>query len=312
MKPVPRPLLFISLLLAALLLFQACSGSSGESARATTSQEVPRTPPTAEDAGDQTAPARLHREFTLSAQELEAVAALAEPQAAAAILAAPERFLELASQMLSGPPELLWLVDKANPLPEGYEPEDLVSLEEYADRLSLNREGLSLRRLIMEDLLAMVDAAGEEGIELLISSSYRSYEYQAWLFEYWVGELGLEEAERSSARPGTSEHQLGTTIDFGTITAAFADTAAGRWLQRRSGEFGFSLSYPDGYEEITGYKYEPWHFRYIGVSATAMQEAYFGGIQQRMLEFWSLAREPLEAAYEPQPPADATTPDSEN
>jgi D-alanyl-D-alanine carboxypeptidase len=240
---------------------------------------------------------RIHPDFTLSRQELEAILAELPPSLQERILREPRAFLSLVSGVLGEPPELLRLVDKAHPLPATYAPEDLVDLEEYQEELTLTREGLTLRRLILQDLFAMVDAARGEGIELPISSTYRSYDYQAWLFDYWVEELGEEEAQRSSARPGTSQHQLGTTIDFGSITDAFAETEAGLWLADNSWRFGFSLSYPEGYEELTGYKYESWHFRYIGRAAAEMERTFFGGIQQRMLEFWQDQRDELAAAW---------------
>lgn len=243
-------------------------------------------------------PTPLHPSFSLERDSLLRLIDELPPTTQERIVDNPYAFLDLSAQLLQAPPELLRLVDKEHPLPEDYAPEDLVDLEIYADTLRLNREELSLRRILMDDLLAMVAAAREEGIELPISSTYRSYDYQAWLFDYWVEELGLEEAERSSARPGTSQHQLGTTVDFGSITNAFAETEAGRWLAENAHRFGFSLSYPDGYEELTGYKYESWHFRYIGRPAAEMERTFFGGIQQRMLLFWKDARAHLEAAYE--------------
>ena len=112
----------------------------------------------------------------------------------ATILADPEGFLSLARELLQEPEELLWLVDKSHRLPAEYAPTDLVPLEEYRETLTLNKEGLSLRRVIMDDLLAMVAAAEAEGITLPISSTYRSYEYQEGLFAYWVDRLGEEEA----------------------------------------------------------------------------------------------------------------------
>ncbi|MFW6215118.1 MAG: M15 family metallopeptidase [Alkalispirochaetaceae bacterium] len=281
-------LCLIALPLSVLLL--SCAPSDGGSP-GTDSSPPRQTVPAAEQRES------LHPRFDLSREQLAQIAGLAPSSSGEAILAEPQRFLDLAAQMLRSEPELLLLVDKSTPLEPDYEPDDLVALEEYGEALLLRREGLSLRRLIMDDLLAMVEAAEAEGIELLISSTYRSYEYQEWLFDYWVEELGLEEAQRSSARPGTSEHQLGTTVDFGTITAAFARTEAGRWLAEHAGEYGFSLSYPDGYEEVTGYKYEPWHFRYIGRSAVEMHQRYFDGVQQRMLEFWQQAKAPLAEAY---------------
>ncbi|MFP4425887.1 MAG: M15 family metallopeptidase [Spirochaetaceae bacterium] len=240
---------------------------------------------------------RIHPEFSLTLPALELLLEDLPPAQRERILDEPRQFLELTAELLETPEELLWLVDKEHPLPAEYEPRDLVELDTLEERLTLTREGLSLRRLVLEDLLAMVGAAGEEGVELPISSTYRSYDYQEWLFDYWVEELGLEEAERSSARPGTSQHQLGTTIDFGSISDAFAETDAGVWLAENGRRFGFSLSYPKGYEELTGYKWESWHFRYLGRAATEMERRFFGGIQQRMLEFWSARRDELAEAW---------------
>jgi zinc D-Ala-D-Ala carboxypeptidase len=230
---------------------------------------------------------RPHPRFDLTLGDLHgAIAGLASDQQSR-ILATPQRFLDLVAQALEEPEELLWLVDREHPLPADYIPPDLVSLTElYGDHLTLNRPDLSLRALVMPDLLAMAEAARREGVDLDLSSTYRSYRYQEWLFQYWVDEVGLERAERSSARPGTSQHQLGTAIDFGSITGPFAEHPAGRWLAAHAWRYGFSLSYPNGYEAITGYIFEPWHFRYISRPGTRLERLYFGGIQQFLLEFW--------------------------
>jgi zinc D-Ala-D-Ala carboxypeptidase len=102
--------------------------------------------------------------------------------------------------------------------------------------------------------------------------------------------MGREAAERVSARPGTSQHQLGTVVDFGSISDAFALTPEGRWLRDRASDFGFSLSYPKGYEEETGYVWESWHYRYIGRPAARLTERYFSGLQHRFLEFLDARR----------------------
>ena len=199
---------------------------------------------------------------------------------------APHEILDHAAALLDVDQEFLILVDKRNPLPADYRPTDLVDLNRHRDRLVLNRNDLSLRDAILPALFEMVEAARRDGITLDLSSTFRSYEYQAALFERNVAALGLEAAERESARAGTSQHQLGTTIDFGSITPAFGSTPAGRWLARNARQFGFSLSYPDGYEWLTGYIFESWHYRYITPAGTAMEERFFGGIQQYLLEFW--------------------------
>ncbi len=137
----------------------------------------------------------------------------------------------------------------------------------------------------MPDLLAMVEAARQDGVDLVISSTYRSYQRQESIYNYHVRQYGKKQADRESAQAGKSQHQLGTTIDFGSITDAYADTEAGKWLAKKSSEYGFSLSYPQDMEWLTGYRYECWHFRYIGREGTEICDEFFMGIQQYYLEF---------------------------
>ena len=157
----------------------------------------------------------------------------------------------------------------------------LVKGESY----TISRNDLSLRKPAYESLKLMAEAARKDGITLLASSSYRSYAYQTTVYNRLVKLQGQEITDRESARPGTSQHQLGTVVDFGSIDDSFAKTKACQWLNKHAGEYGWSLSFPDGYEEYTGYRWECWHFRYIGEKACAFQEKWFGGIQQFMLEF---------------------------
>ena len=228
-------------------------------------------------------PPRLHPAFSITMPDLEEVLDAVEPASAAQIRARPQVFLDLMEQMLEAAEPLHRLVDKQHPLEADYVPDDLVAVERYP--IAANRAGHRLARLIMPDLLAMVEAARGAGIELLVSSAYRSYEYQAGLYDRHVEQLGKAAADRVSARPGHSQHQLGTTIDFGSIAAGYGDTPNGRWLAAHAWRFGFSLSYPAGYEELTGYDYEPWHFRYLGRVGTSLERQFFGSLQQRFLEF---------------------------
>ncbi len=179
---------------------------------------------------------------------------------------------------------LLVLVDKQHPLPEGYAPADIVALEQN-DAYLLNRSDLSLRVPVEQALRRMALAAKEDGITLLASSTYRSYDYQVTVYERNVRQMGQTAADRESARPGTSQHQTGTVVDFGSITDEFADTAAGKWLAANAASFGWSLSFPQGYEDVTGYRWECWHYRYIGEEAAAFQKKWFSDVQQFMLEF---------------------------
>ncbi len=238
-----------------------------------------------------------HPDFALTLGELHEMIASTPVEVQHSIRSAPAAFLETVAAVLSQAEDLMILVDKRTLLSSEYAPPDLVSLEQYRSRIVLNRENMQLRALVMPDLLAMIEAAEQDGITLDISSAYRSYQYQEWLFQYWVERLGQEQAERSSARPGSSQHQLGTAIDFGSITGPFAEHPAGRWLAREAHRFGFSLSYPRDLEDITGYIFEPWHFRYIGRPGTAMEQRFFRGIQQFMLEFWHLHSDTLRDRY---------------
>ena len=200
-------------------------------------------------------------------------------------------FALLLLAVLREPAELTILVDNRTPLPATHEPDDLVDLDRHAGRLALSRPGHRLRAVMLPALFEMVDAAAREGVTLLVSSAYRSYDYQERLYGYWVRELGQAEAGRVSARPGTSEHQLGTVIDFGCICDEFAHQPAGIWLREHAHRFGFSLSYPVGAEALTGYRYEPWHYRYLGPAATALKRRFFGDIQQHLLAFLHAARQ---------------------
>lgn len=179
---------------------------------------------------------------------------------------------------------LFFLIDKKHTASSSYAPKDLVSLKKNS-LFDLNKAGMRIRPEAYSALNEMAQAALNEGIRLLVSSAYRSYSYQENLFNYWVSVDGLEEAERESARPGTSQHQLGTAVDFGSISDDFDKTQMGQWIYKNAADYGWSLSFPKGYEDVTGYRWECWHFRYIGKNACRFQQKWFGGIQQFMLEF---------------------------
>jgi len=131
----------------------------------------------------------------------------------------------------------------------------------------------------------MAEAAKRGGVTLLVSSTFRPYEYQKQVYERNVRMSGQVQADRESARPGYSQHQTGLVIDFGSITDDFAKTAAGLWMAKNASKYGWTLSFPDGWEERTGYRWESWHYRYTGKKLSMFIEKYFGGIQQLGLEF---------------------------
>ena len=161
------------------------------------------------------------------------------------------------------------LVDTAHRLPEGYSPPDLAPVSEAG----LPGRG-KVRSLVMDDLRSLVEEARSAGLELVSVSAYRSYSYQVGTFQSWTKRLGYDRAVEVSARPGHSEHQLGTAIDFGTLGAKapwdFADwrkTREGAWLAENAWRFGFVMSYPRFRQHIVCYDYEPWHYRYVGPEA---------------------------------------------
>jgi D-alanyl-D-alanine carboxypeptidase len=200
----------------------------------------------------------------------------------AAAAESPAFILDLLT-CLEGDPYLRMLVDKQYTLPEGYEPDDLVELKNGS--YQIRQKGLMLRRVAAVALEEMAAAAKADGVTLLASSSYRSYDYQVEVYGRNVKEMGQAAADRESARPGHSQHQTGFVVDFGSIDDSFAETPAGRWIAANGSRFGWSISFPDGYEEVTGYRWESWHYRYVGRELAAFIDAYFDGVQQYALQF---------------------------
>jgi len=192
----------------------------------------------------------------------------------------PDTIEGLMERLSSMNPNYLIIVDRTHPLDADFEPENLVDLALYPE-ISRSRDGLYLERAAAEALAELSEAAGREGITLLVSSAYRSYDYQNYVFDSHIRRLGEEEASRQVARAGTSQHQLGTAVDFGDVTNSFADTRASRWMEENGGKFGWSLSYPK--HSSSEYMWESWHWRWIGVDAVRLQDEFFGGSQHRML-----------------------------
>ena len=110
----------------------------------------------------------------------------------------------------------------------------------------------------------LVQAAANDGISIYLSSGFRSYELQSQIYNNYVSNYGKETADTFSARPGYSEHQTGMAIDVNIVDDSFIGTPEAIWIEAHCEEFGFILRYPYGKQEVTGYKYEPWHIRYIG------------------------------------------------
>lgn len=126
-------------------------------------------------------------------------------------------------------------------------------------------------------------AAAQQGLNIYLSSGFRSYDYQAQIYNNYCNRDGQAAADTYSARPGYSEHQTGLAIDVNQIDDSFIGTPEAIWLENHCHEFGFILRYPQGKQDITGYQYESWHIRYVGTDlATQIHasgltlEEYFG------------------------------------
>ena len=152
----------------------------------------------------------------------------------------------------------LILCNKYHTLKSDYVP-DLVSLDGYG--------GGKMEREAASAFKEMSNAAKKENISIYNVSGYRSYNNQKDLYNGYVSRNGQAKADTFSAKPGTSEHQTGLATDINSVSDSFANTKEYKWLINNSYKFGFILRYPKGKEFITGYKYEPWHYRYVGVDA---------------------------------------------
>ena len=185
--------------------------------------------------------------------------------------------------------EYLLLVNKSNFLGEDYEPEDLTNVMGATDG-----ESQRLRYDAERALYAMMLDMEQAGVEdVYVTSSYRSYAYQYRLYweiyvDKYIGqgyspEEAMAKASTYSARPGESEHQTGLCLDFttdslnGSLTEKFENTEAFKWLSENAYKYGFILRYPKEAEKeaITGYDYEPWHYRFVGRQAAT--EMYYSG-----------------------------------
>lgn len=183
-------------------------------------------------------------------------------------------------------PKVSMLVNKTYYLSDTYQPSDLTELSVHA--------GASGTRLAKEaaDAMEKWAAAGKEmGVAFYATSAFRSYESQQSLYDVYVFNHGQQQADRESARPGFSEHQTGLTVDVaatGEESEEFGDTAAFMWAGANCMDYGWILRYPENKEDITGYEYESWHFRYVGVDLA--RAVYKSGMTYD--EFWNLYLKP--------------------
>lgn len=182
------------------------------------------------------------------------------------------------------PASLTALVNKYHPLPADYVPE----LELLPPGYTAS-QGARLRPEACAAFLQMADAAAEEGLRLYSASPYRSYAAQERVYQRYAAQQGAEAADTYSARAGFSEHQTGLALDINvaSLSARFEETAEYAWLSAHSWEYGFILRFPQGKEDLTGYLFEPWHYRYVGPETARLCHEQGWTLE----EFW--ARQPV-------------------
>lgn len=208
------------------------------------------------------------------------------------VLSAAESAGLASCQNRTVPPDFLVFATQQFTLPESYIPPNLVSTTDYFDSTVTLDDPQFIRQTILEPLQRMIAEMHALGLRPTIISAYRSFQEQALAWHWWNSQYPGRVAILS-ARPGYSEHQLGTTIDFGSpeirnlFHVDFAGTSEGVWLTNNAYRFGFTLSYPVDSYDVTGYKWEPWHFRYVGEE---MAEYLFNSGQ--ILTSWQIANLP--------------------
>ena len=164
-------------------------------------------------------------------------------------------------------------IDRQSLLPADYVPPSLEDISTKVKTIGV----VCVRQDMVQNLTEMFRGAERDGIYLAVTSGYRKPEIQKYLYDFWFKVMGSS-AYDVIAEPGASEHQLGTTIDFTDASIGYAgfdnrfgNSDGGKWLVANAHNYGFTMSYPRGKEKVTGYKYEPWHWRFIGVDiATAL------------------------------------------
>jgi D-alanyl-D-alanine carboxypeptidase len=186
------------------------------------------------------------------------------------------------------------VVNKLRPLnPQDYEAPDLVETPVPKQNPSILRQGVA------DAVVAMfAQFTAETGLQMQVQSAYRSYSAQVRVYNGWVSSKGQAYADSHSARAGFSEHQTGQALDISALPlncpleACFADTPQGQWLAANAYKWGFILRYPNGMDAITGYTFEPWHYRFVGIElATEMHDTGVATLE----EFFDLPSAPTYA-----------------
>lgn len=188
--------------------------------------------------------------------------ATARPDSEPAPVASPDG-IDLTQHSIDDPSSIWVVVNKQRPIdPLDYEPWRLTTIDAPG--------GGQLTAKAAEAVERMHEAAVADGAPFGVSTSYRSYNFQMGLFNDYAAQYGADKADTFSARAGYSEHQTGLSLDVYDpsgchLQQCYGDTESGRWLAKHAADYGFIERYPEGATDITGYTWEPWHWRYVGV-----------------------------------------------
>lgn len=169
---------------------------------------------------------------------------------------------------VENPYDKLVLINKFNSLSEGFEAKNLIT---FNSDYSYN--GQKMEKIAAENIISLIDKARNEGYKLMVVSGYRTEDYQRGLYENSVKNNGKVHADKYSARPGHSEHQTGLAVDISNIAGildGFDKYDVYDWVKVNAHKYGFIERYPKDKEFITGYSYEPWHYRYVGIEAATI------------------------------------------
>ncbi|MFC0581906.1 M15 family metallopeptidase [Micrococcoides hystricis] len=282
-RPLPRSKGLLVTAVAAALVLSGCAGD-GESTSDAGATDTSAAPSSSSSPSSASSSAPTTPEVTSSPEDSETKQASSATPSPSASTSAPKQ-----SQKTSAAPktpatrpahDLEVLVNKRVPLqPADYAPADLVAIG----------NGQQLRSAAAGAYQQLVSAASAAGYQLSPSSAYRSYATQVETHNHWKNQYGAEYAEKISARPGHSEHQTGLAVDVMPASGqcrleqCFGQLPEGKWVAANAHRYGFIIRYPQGQDSVTGYSYEPWHLRYVGVeTATAIKnsgktmEAYYG------------------------------------
>lgn len=185
-------------------------------------------------------------------------------------------FSHLCPEPIAVYPDFLMRKVKVNsPLPPDYIPPLLEDISAKVKTVGIT----CLRSDVTPQAVRMFADAKRDGVELMITSGYRKPEIQKYLHDFWI-QIEGNQAINEVAEPGLSEHQLGSAIDFtdssinfAGVDDRFANSKGGKWLQANGYKYGFVMSFPEGKQNVTGFTYEPWHWRFVGVNAAATLRA---------------------------------------